>query len=151
MKFNKNQKGQSLFEVVIAIFIISMIIVGVVSVSTTSLSNAVFSRNKTLAGRYSQEAIEWVRGQREQDISTFIVNTTANSSYCLQTLVWSNIGSCGSAEYIDATIFKRQVEFSTSLLSTKNIIEATVTTSWNDSRGYHEAKYTTNFGDIREK
>lgn len=150
-QFEKNQKGQSLFEVVIAIFIISMIIVGVVSVSTSSLSNSIFSRNKTLAGRYSQEAIEWLRSQRDKDISGFVAKTSSNTDYCLQNLEWTNTGLCGAAELISNTLFKRQMEFSTSVLSNKNIIEATVVTSWNDSRGYHESRYSTNFNDIREK
>ena len=39
-------KGQSMFEVVIALFIIAMIIVGVVSLTTVSVSNSVFSKIK---------------------------------------------------------------------------------------------------------
>lgn len=151
MQHNQNNiKGQSMFEVVIALFIIAMIIVGVVSLSTTSLSNSIFSRNKTLAGRYSQEAIEWLRSQREENTALFLTNT-ATSLYCLQTLSWTNVGACSSAEVILGTIFTREVVFDLSVVSSKNIIEADVTTSWSDSRGYHEAKSITNFSDIRQK
>jgi Tfp pilus assembly protein PilV len=147
MKLNS---GQSMFEVVIALFIISMIIVGVVSLSTNSLSNTIFSRNKTLAGRYSQEAVEWLRSQREENTSAFLLNV-ATSTYCLDNLSWMNAGSCGSSEVIPGTIFTREVSFGSSSISGKNIIEVDITTSWSDSKGYHEAKSVTNFSDIREK
>ncbi len=147
-----SNKGQSMFEVVIAIFIIAMITVGIVSVSTNSLSNSIFSRNKTLAGKYSQEAIEWIRSEREKNPIGFITYS-ATAVYCLDsaTISLTNTGSCSAAEIIAGTLFKRELNFSTSDVSGKNIIEATVITSWNDSKGYHEAKSVTNFSDIREK
>lgn len=149
-KLKLHISGQSMFEVVIALFIISMIIVGVVSLSTNSLSNSIYSRNKSLSGRYSQEAIEWLRSEREKDFESFV--THANTpTYCLDTLAWTNIGTCSSSEIIANTIFTREVAFSTYAVSGKNLIEASVTTFWNDSRGYHEARSVTNFGDIREK
>jgi len=146
----KNTKGQSMFEVVVALFIIAMIVVGIVSLSTTSLSNAVFSRNKNLAGKYSQEAVEWLRSQRERDLSLFLTNTNI-PIYCMDTLAWSNTGVCGAAEFISGTIFKREATFTSSTVSLKRIIEVTVKTYWTDSKGYHEAKSVTNFSDIREK
>ncbi len=148
----QNNIGQSMFEVVIAIFIISMVIVGIVSLSTTALSNSLFSRNKTLAGRYSQEAIEWVRSEREKDSAWFIERLTS-PTYCLDnpSLNWSNTGVCGATEFITGTSFIRNLSFITSVIDTKNIILATVTTSWTDSKGKHEAKSVTNFSDIREK
>lgn len=154
---NHINKGQSMFEVVIALFIIAMIIVGVVSLSTVSLSNAVFSRNKNLAGRYSQEAIEWLRSERDRDPNLFITHTGV-SKYCLNMVPltqtsWSVSGSC--SDKIANTLFKREVTFTQSQIgcpsNCKNIIEASVITSWSDSKGYHEAKSVTNFSDIREK
>lgn len=145
-------KGQSMFEVVIAIFIISMVIVGIVSLSTFSLSNSIFARNKNLAGKYSQEVIEWLRSEREKDASLF-VEKLAMPIYCMSdtTLNWLNTGVCSGEEVITNTIFTRHLIFTVSLIDLKTIIEATAITSWTDSRGYHEAKSTTNFSDIREK
>lgn len=151
MRKNIMEAGQSMFEVVIALFIITMIIVGVVSLTTNSLSNAVFSKNKTLAGKFSQEAIEWLRFQREEDISLFLTNVTNSNRYCLQTLAWTNAGICSSSELITNTVFRREVVFTTSTVSGKKLIEADVVTYWTDSKGYHESKSVTNFTDIREK
>lgn len=141
-------KGQSMFEVVLALFIITMIIVAVVILSTTSISNSLFSRNKTLANKYSQEAIEWLRSEKEKDISLFI---TRSGTYCLDSLSWLKNRNCNEAEVINSTVFKRELSISKSVVSGKNIIDATVVTSWTDSKGLHQARVVTNFSDIREK
>ncbi len=152
---NKNYKGQSMFEMVLAIFIITMIIVAVVVLSTNSISNSLFSRNKTTANRYSQEAIEWLRSERDLDFENF--KTNAIGTYCLQnplsSSTWSNTGACSSSEVIDTnSIFKRDVVFTTTAISaSQNAVQAVVTTRWDDSRGTHEAIITTNFTDIRER
>jgi len=143
-------KGQSMFEVVLALFIITMIIVAVVILSTNSISNSLFSRSQNQGSRYSQEAVEWLRSQREQNSSDFVV-FAATPTYCLDSLSFTNIGSCGSTEYITSTIFVRQLNFSQSISFGKRIVTATVVTYWQDAKGYHEARSVTEFSDIREK
>lgn len=135
-------KGQSMFEVVIALFIIAMVIVGVVSLSTVSLANSLYSRNKTLAGKYSQEAIEWLRSQTKADFTTFKTNTVGVR--CLNTLAFTS----PPCQLIN-NLFKRQVTFTTTTNPT--IIKAEVTTSWDDSKGTHESTAVTEFTDIRER
>lgn len=137
-----------MFEVVLALFIIAMIIVGVVFLSTNSISNSLFSRNKTLASRYSQEAVEWLRSEREKDISLFV---TRSGTYCLDVLSWSKNRNCNATEIITSTILKRQVVITEDVSTTDTIIKAEVTTSWDDSKGTHQAKSITEFNDIREK
>jgi Tfp pilus assembly protein PilV len=145
MRYQKHsEKGQSMFEVVIAIFIIAMVTISVVSLSTVSLSNSIFSRNKTLAGKYSQEAIEWIRGQREQNFASFKANAVGTK--CMDTLSLTAL----PCQFINS-IFKREVTFTTTTVSGKKILEVNVRTYWNDAKGYHESKYVTNFSDIREK
>jgi len=147
-------KGQSMFEVVVAIFIMALIIVGVIILSTNSISNSSFSKNKTLAGRYAQEAIEWLRSQRDADMTIFTGRVSA-VPYCLTDISlanpWSNIGTCTSTEVIPETSFRREASLSTSQISLKNVIEATVVVYWSDSKGSHEVRSVTNFTDIREK
>lgn len=151
---NMTNSGQSMFEVVMAIFIMSLIIVGVVILATNSITNSSFSRNKTLAGRYAQEAIEWLRSQRDSDITTFIAKVPIVSTpytYCLNTLAWTNTGVCLSTEIITGSIFRRETVLTKSLISQKTVIEADVKVYWNDSKGYHEARSVTNFTDVRQK
>lgn len=141
-----------MFEVVLALFIITMIIVAVVILSTNAISNSLFSRSKTQASRYSQEAIEWLRNEREINFSDFTLAANTNI-YCLNANPpnFTNTGTCSSVEKISpGTIFTRQLTLSKSISSGKTIINATVVTSWNDAKGYHEARAVTDFSDIRE-
>ena len=145
------KKGQSLFEVVIALGVVTLITVGIVILTINSIRNSTFSKNKTLASKYAQEAIEWVRGEREKNSSEFLDNVVYGGGvYCLDDLSWTNVGVCVD-EYIAGTNLTREVLFTTSLLSGKNITEAQVVVSWDDSQGYHEARSTTSFADSREQ
>ena len=146
----KTIKGQSLFEVVVALGVVTMIIVAIIILATNSIRNTTYSRNKTLSSRYAQEAVEWLRNEREKGNSAFLLNI-AVPIYCFDNLSWTNAGVCDADETIAGTILKREAYFSTSLLSGKNIVEAVVVVSWDDSQGYHEVRNTTNFTDTREK
>lgn len=151
----KNLKGQSLFEVVLALFIITLIIVAVVILSTNSISNSLSSRNNTLASKYTQEAIEWLRKQKEVDFTTFKSYATNNSTYCLTaSLNWNIPRNCSpleNTENISTTIFKREVSFISALDGGKPLITANVVTFWDDSKGRHEARTVTYFTDTRDQ
>jgi hypothetical protein len=148
----KYERGQSLFEVVVAIAISALIIVTIVSLTSSSIQNSSYSKDKTLASTYVQEATEWLRGQRNNDIASFLTHTET-PLWCLNDLstAWSHVGACGSGEYISGTPFTRQVVFGRSLVGAKNLIEADVTVSWTDSKGIHEVTSATNFSDLRQR
>jgi type II secretory pathway pseudopilin PulG len=143
-------KGQSLFEVVVALAISALIITTLVSLVSNSIQNANFSKNKTLAANYSQEAIEWVRGQRDLNTTAFITKIQT-PKWCLQTLSWSNPGVCTENLQISNTPFTREVSFSVDSSSGKNIIETNVSISWTDTQGSHVVKNSTEFADWRER
>lgn len=150
-------KGQSLFELLIAIGISALIIVVLVSLVASALQNAAFARNQTLAGRYAQEATEWLRGQRDADTNTFKENV-ASQPYeivrCFNTFNWTSIGPCGTGDTIDGQ-FIRQISFKTVNAEVngeiKDIIEADVTVSWTDSKGLHQITNATDFSDWRQR
>lgn len=148
----KSQKGQSLFEVVLALGVITLVTVGIVILTSNAVKNATFSRNKNLASKLAQEATEWLRSERENNLTVFLTNTYSTATYCLDSnsINWNNIGSCGSSELVNA-IFKREVSFTRSLVNSKTLIQADIKVSWNDSLGYHESRSVTNFTDIREQ
>ncbi len=145
-----NLKGQSLFEVIMALAVVTIIVVGIVSLSATSVRNADFSRDKTLAAKYSEETIEWLRGERDTDFAVFV---TKIGNWCFPSLSWSSatVGTCSSGQEIPNTIFMREVILSSSLISGKTVIEASVRVYWQDSRAAHEVKTITNFTDWREQ
>jgi len=154
----KYKRGQSLFELVVAIGISALIIVVLVSLTSNALQNAAFAKNETLAGNYAQEATEWLRGQR--DSNTTVFETKVAESFgvakCFNTLTWSGpVAACGSGETITDTPFVRQITFISKDvvvgLVTKTIVEASVTVSWTDSKGLHEVTNATYFSDWRQR
>jgi Tfp pilus assembly protein PilV len=145
-----NQRGQSLFEVVMALAVATIIVVGIVALSANSIRNANYSRDKTLATKYSEETVEWLRGERDTNFATFV---TRIGSWCLPSLSWASakVGACSEGEEIAGTVFKREVILSSSLVSGKTVVEAAVRIYWQDSRAVHEVNTVTDFTDWREQ
>jgi len=142
------QEGQSFFEVVIALGIVSLILVAIVAPATVSIRNTASSRNKALATRHTQEAVEWLRGQRDADWLIFAQHAQT-AVWCLPELGWtgtSHVATCSEDEKIINTIFIREVEFTNVDLAT---IQATVKTTWTDSLGVREVRTSTYFTDWR--
>lgn len=131
-------KGQSLFEVVFAIAIAAIIMIGVVSIATVSVRNTDFARNNSLATRCVQEASEWLRGQRDEDWASF--QSKANGTkYCLQDVETTGL-TTGSCSKINGTIFTRQVTLNTVDPPNNNNVEATISVEWSDAQGLHVVK-----------
>lgn len=127
------EKGQSLFEVIIALAISAIVITALVSLVSNSIQNAAFARNKTLAANYAQEATECLRSQRDSSFDSFLANAA---------------GICSPGAI---TLFTRNIILTSSISSGKTIIEADVSVSWTDSKGDHEVKSVTNFSDWRQR
>ncbi len=151
------QRGQSLFEVVVALAVSALIIMALVSLVSNSIRNANFSKNKTLAGVYVQEANEWLRGQRDSDVVTFGANIedSIGIARCFNDLLWTNNAPCDEGDVISGTPFSRQITFGTSSVDVsgvmKTLTQADIVVFWTDSQGYHEVKSATNFSDWRER
>lgn len=147
----RNESGQSLFEIILALAITTLIVVALVALTATSIRNTTFSKNKTLASRYSQEATEWLRGERDADFNVFETRA-ATPLYCLPSLTWgsASIGACTSGQEIANTPFRREISFSTTSIACGDLIEAGVKVYWTDSQGIHEVRSVTCFSDWRE-
>lgn len=143
------EKGQSLFEVVLSLAVITLIIVTLIILASNSIRNANFSRNKTLATRHAQEALEWLRGERDTDFDAFSIRALT-PQYCLPSLSWTEaiVGSCGASDYIAGTILKRDVGFAT---VTADNIQVQIEVSWQDAQGDHEVQTITNLTDWRSQ
>ncbi|MBI3443675.1 hypothetical protein HY008_03310 [Candidatus Woesebacteria bacterium] len=162
-------KGQSLFEVLIALGVIAVIVVAVVSLGVTSVRNNVFSRNNALATKFSHETMEWVRGERDRSWTTFVsrMGATSSGSFCLTSSppsVWPSLGPCASNQTINdtQTPFVRQLSltcYNRLDLATPigcsggstDTIEALVVTSWTDAQGVHDARSSTYFTNWRDQ
>lgn len=142
--------GQSIFEVVLAIGISALIITALVSLASNSIQNASFSRSKTLAANYAQEATEWLRGQRDSGFTDFKNNVQQGSPVmCLNQLNWA-IGPC-SGSTITGTPFTREVTFVNADVDGKTIIRADIVVYWTDSKGSHKTTSATNFSDWSQR
>lgn len=90
----KNNKGQSLVEAVVAIGLVTLVLVALISAITFSLANAQYSRNKSIATKYAQEAIEAMRKLRDAGWPAFYTwaNDTTGRTYCMtNTFTLTNI------------------------------------------------------------
>ncbi|OGM09131.1 hypothetical protein A2159_01725 [Candidatus Woesebacteria bacterium RBG_13_34_9] len=137
----KLNQGQSLFELVVAISVIALILMGIVSVAAVSVRNSSFSRNSTIANKYAQEATEWLRQQRDSNWSVFSTHSDSSGiTTCLGSEPLNAWGNCSAI----SGIFYRQVTLTTDAADI-NIINSEVLVTWTDSQGDHEINDTTIF------
>jgi len=125
--------GQSLFEVIVALALVTLIITAVVTLATSSIRNADFSRDNALATKYAQEAVEWMRQERDVSWSTFRTATLSKTQ--LGTLSWS-----AGTDVIPGTKFKRTMKFDH---DGDDSVTADVIVKWEDGNGVHEVKSRT--------
>jgi Tfp pilus assembly protein PilV len=162
MRKLKNQQGQSLIEVVIALSIAIVVAVAFTNVTITSVRNAQFAKNQNLATKYAQQTIEYIRAIRDQDrivgypnsgdTWSALWNTTIGTTgqcFNLQkaTIQLARATSCASDDTIadkdgTNTIFLREIKISDdgTIREKKNI---DVTVYWTDSKGTHNAVVST--------
>ncbi len=140
MRESKNQKGQSLFELLVAVSAVSVFLIALIGAVVKSVNNSTFSRNKTLATRYSQEAVEWMRGERNVDWAAFYARASAGgSTWCLASLNWDAGGTCLDAQMVAGTKLKREAILRA---IDSGRVEALVVVSWNAPDGVHESRTT---------
>lgn len=145
----RNSKGQTLFEIVMALAVVTIVLVSVVALVTVSVRNSSFSKNEALATRYAQSATEWLRGERDKDWDSFYAKAQAGI-YCMkdESPNWNDAYACQATNIIPDTPFVRQVDF-TIVSATEVKVEVSV--SWSDGRGDHESRSTTVLTDWRRK
>lgn len=127
--------GQSLYEVVFALGIVSLVLVTAIALSTTGVRNSSFARNNSLATKYAQEASEFLRQQRDTSWANFRSQTGTRA---LGRLVWPPGGSC---QITEAPTFCRQV----TLTGGGDTVDAIVEVSWTDGQGTHRVRSATTY------
>ena len=61
------QSGQTTAEILLAIGVIALVLVGLTKTTTMALRNAQFAKNKSSATKYGQETLEAIRAYRDQN------------------------------------------------------------------------------------
>ena len=107
----KNEEGQSIIEVVIAIGIVALVLVALVSAVTISVRNSTFSKNKSVATKYVNEGIEAVRSIRDNNWSNLTAADGTTNGLQFTGGVWS---FSGASDYPDSptNTFTRTVDVS---------------------------------------
>lgn len=152
------QEGQTLFELIIALGIGVLIITAIVHLVTISVRNASFAKNKTEATRYAQQALEWIRNEKEQNWAGFWAKTGNPSYWCLPELSWDPpaVQSLCTDQQIGSTIFSREASFDQDQIDTDNppddtpdtdVVSVVVTVSWEQGGRTHHSQATTQFGE----
>lgn len=128
-------KSFSLIEVLIFITILSLFFIAAMTVTVFSLRSMKNQEYKILATHLAEEAIEWIKSEKEDDWSAFItydISAGAGTTYCLENLDWLSKFSCSDYNLGTPAIFKRE-------LLIKNIgsptyqVNADIIVSWLDS------------------
>ena len=137
LQFSK-QSGQTLVELVVVLAIVGMIVTGIVSITAISVRNARFTKDQASASRYTQEAMEWIRQQRDTNWSTF--SARSGRTYCMNFLYWDITNPCTGSQVVPNTTYIRTATLITLDASS---IQVEVEVSWTDARGSHQSRMST--------
>jgi len=154
----KVQKGQTLFEMVIALAVVVLVITGIVKAVTTAIKNSTFARNKSEATRYSQEALEWVKTERDKRSWSDFTSKVLSSKACIPSLSWPTQPSpCDAgldSNKIQNTIFFRNVTIqdtnNASCDSGDTACNVTMEVFWLDADTTHTSQLQTRVTNWRE-
>lgn len=137
------RKGQMLLEVVLALAVMMLVMVGLVGLSTRSIKNSDFSRSQVEATSYANEAMEWIRSERVR-LGWPLFFPKSGSTYCLSSLgAWPVVGVCtnnfitGSRPGMDYT---RQATLTTIQATTPQRVQVTATVKWDQGGKTYSAK-----------
>lgn len=134
-------KGQSFFEVIVALGLISIVLITLVAMAAASIRASVFSRNQTEANRFGEQAIEWLREEKNAGWTAFASHSPLTNA-CFQNLELTSQQSPPCT--ISGTVFARTLTLATNLDTS---ITATVYTSWTDAQGNHTVSSSTLFAN----
>lgn len=156
MKF-KTQTGQTILEIVVVLAVLSLVLVGLVTVVLNGLRNSQFSKNQAQATKLAQEALDSVRIMKSREDCT--VSMGGNSYYWINEslLVWNSpivfdkiysvhLGSLCELKQVNSpevveNNFRRSIKLEGDSASDR--IKVTATVEWSDVSGAHESKLVT--------
>ncbi len=132
-------RGQSLFEVMVAIGLAAMILVAIVSVSTSSLSNSTATKDNAVANKYAQEGVEWARQRRDNSWNNI---TSPLLNGCLGKNTTSNLPEYGNCSRLD-NIYDRSIVVTFNDPPTNNEAKVVVAVNWTEGSKNNSVVATT--------
>lgn len=140
------RKGLSLIELLIAVGVISVILVGITAVATRSVNIQTYSKEQAQATKLAEEQIERVRAFRDRN--GFSALTCASQCSIQSNLSRSTTTLTVSNFTIWFTV--RQPGVCPTRAGFTQMREVVATVQWTDRRGTHQARKTECFSDWRE-
>jgi len=117
------ESGQSLVEVLVALSLVVIIILGLVRVTITSVRNASFAKDQRVATKYAQEGLENARHLKEEDTAVF----------------WAKSGT----ETDEINKFTREITYTPDPGQPDEKMKVEVLVWWEDSIGQHQSTLAT--------
>ena len=106
------KKGFSLIEVLVFVTVLVVFFVAAISIVTFSLRSMKASEHRILASHYAEEAMEWVKGQKEDDWVEFTGHDAIPGAaiYCINGLDFVSAVECGTYYTLGSpAMFKREL------------------------------------------
>lgn len=122
-------KGQTLLEALLVLAAIALIFSGIAVIITSSLSNAGYGKNQSLATQYAQDGVEMLRTFRNKDYASF---QNYNGNYCLPNGA-TTLGAQGTCSIPNADNFIRSVVMERNGCGL-DASKATVNVAWTDGK-----------------
>lgn len=136
----KNTRGQTLAEVVVAIGVIVLLVTGLIVGTSVTLKASQYSKARSQAVQYAQEAVELSRNLRDSGWASFFVyGGVAPKSWCLDKAgTWTVMSNACSV--IDG-LYTRQVTFTWD----DPLMKTDVVVSWADGNKTYTVPISTYF------
>lgn len=115
--------GQTLTEVLFAVAIASLVLVGLTHATTTALKNSQFAKNQSLANQFAQKGMEQTRQLRDQSPDEFWAK--------------ADLGDENTETERLSPLLIKEVTYHR---LTTDKMEVTVVVKWQDSSGEHRSE-----------
>lgn len=123
---SKYQSGQSLLEVVAAITVAGMLVMGLVMGLTWALKVSREARSRSRANKFSQEALELVRRERDSNWNTFYARR--NLVYCMDVAGTQTLRSGACPFNLDSNVYSRTISYT--WLTAPDRMQISVVVNW---------------------
>lgn len=162
------QQGQSLVEVIIALGVLMVVVVGFTNIVLTSLQNAKFARNQEEANQIARNAMEIVRVIRDQGTATsdsppvswdtiwnrsgYPINSDgrcyqiSNDTFPNYTL--SELNCTNPKQPVMGSIYTREIRFLDPGGSARDYLIVQVTVEWREAAGIRSVELSTNIARL---
>lgn len=149
----ENRRGQTILEVILALAIIVVVLVGLVRIATVAVRNTSSSQSEALTARYGTEVSEWLKSNRDnlgwvRFASNLAPYQILNKKWCLTGPLIPNdnfqnsfTSSCGYIQGTNNLTRTVQISQTTKLSSRDQSIDFTIDITWNDGSVLRTAEY----------